>query len=520
FAHLVEEVSGSDYPELPTCVGFCTYMRREALDRCGAFRVEAFPRGYGEENDLSLRFSSAGYCHLLDTTTFIYHSGSASFQEDKSELMEQGQKIIEKLYPHYADDIARFYVQNPLLPYQQRVQEALLKYWLESKEGVVLQILHNGPYVSRVDPLGGTERCVQGLIEDLPHLAHWSLVVSEAQYILSAHMGGYHREFYFPLAEISLRDIVSAELFPLVHVHHTRWFDQSHLAEALAEHPNVILSIHDFVLGCPRFHLITPEGEHCDTKSCSSVCGLSKSFMVSYRDAGQKLLSQASKAICFSDSSRRLLSKMFTLPESLEVVSHGISVTRNASYEVSRKEDEPLRVAVFGHLVAHKGEELFRKLFLHSKLPSASKVEWHLFGSEAPIQREHITSYGRYTPENLPEMVMQSGAHCALFLSRCPETYSLAVDEAWACGLPVVVSPLGAPRERVERSGAGWVVESLTEEVVLSLLDTIASNSQELMTKVSAVQKVNLLTRRDEAEQLSRHYKSSPRAGKDYEALL
>ncbi len=521
FAALVEEVADGTYPELPTCVGFCVYICREALKACGMFKAEAFPRGYGEENDVSLRFAQAGYSNLLDPSTFIYHGGSASFQEEKSELMEQGQKIVEHGYPHYADDIARFYVQNPLRPYQSRVHEALLSHWLSTKEGVVLHLLHNGPYVSRIDPLGGTERCVQGLIEDLPQLAHWSLVVSQKYYILSAHMGAFHREFYFPLATTSLADIVSEDLFPLVHVHHTRWFNQGEVAEVLADHSNVVLSVHDFVLGCPRFHLLTPEVKHCDTTTCSSICGYSKSFISRYRESGQHLLSLASKVVCYSDSSRELLSNIFLLPESLEVVSHGISVPRVSEVPVQRSAEDPLRVALFGHIVPHKGGEILAKLFQRSSLPSGVPVEWHLFGpNDSPTRGEHVRAHGSYTHESLASLVRESGAHCALFLSQCPETYSLAVDEAWACGLPVIVSPLGAPKERVQKYGAGWILPTFDENDILSCLETVGSNTEEFEAKAKAVQQVPLLSRQQEALELALHYRSSARTSVMYEALL
>src|SRR5690606_8492978 len=43
--------------EVPTAHGFCMYIRRDAANDVGTFDAEAFPRGYGEENDYSLRAS-------------------------------------------------------------------------------------------------------------------------------------------------------------------------------------------------------------------------------------------------------------------------------------------------------------------------------------------------------------------------------------------------------------------------------------------------------------------------------
>src|SRR5690606_40059987 len=41
--------------DIPRAVGFCMYIRRECLDQIGLFDEERFGRGYGEENDFSMR---------------------------------------------------------------------------------------------------------------------------------------------------------------------------------------------------------------------------------------------------------------------------------------------------------------------------------------------------------------------------------------------------------------------------------------------------------------------------------
>jgi len=47
------------YPELPTGVGFCLYIRRTLIDSIGAFDP-VFGLGYGEENDFCMRAACAG----------------------------------------------------------------------------------------------------------------------------------------------------------------------------------------------------------------------------------------------------------------------------------------------------------------------------------------------------------------------------------------------------------------------------------------------------------------------------
>jgi GT2 family glycosyltransferase len=48
---LLDEVAAAagtgEWLELPTSVGFCVYLRRDALDACGYFDEELFGTGYG-----------------------------------------------------------------------------------------------------------------------------------------------------------------------------------------------------------------------------------------------------------------------------------------------------------------------------------------------------------------------------------------------------------------------------------------------------------------------------------------
>ena len=73
------------YPDLPTGVGFCLYLRRAMLDAVGLFDP-AFGLGYGEENDLCLRAARAGWRNLLADNAFVVHTGGRSFVGQKAEL--------------------------------------------------------------------------------------------------------------------------------------------------------------------------------------------------------------------------------------------------------------------------------------------------------------------------------------------------------------------------------------------------------------------------------------------------
>src|SRR3546814_11743520 len=78
WARAVADVGAPAF-EVPTGNGFCMYIRRAMLEDVGLFDEQAFPVGYGEENDLCMRAIDAGWHHLVDPGVFVQHARSASF---------------------------------------------------------------------------------------------------------------------------------------------------------------------------------------------------------------------------------------------------------------------------------------------------------------------------------------------------------------------------------------------------------------------------------------------------------
>src|SRR5205807_1125591 len=88
-------------PRLPSAVGHCVYIRREALDLVGGLDP-VFSPGYGEEVDFSLRCSARGLSHVCADDVFVFHRGGGSFDEnERRTLQERNDAIVEARYPLY-----------------------------------------------------------------------------------------------------------------------------------------------------------------------------------------------------------------------------------------------------------------------------------------------------------------------------------------------------------------------------------------------------------------------------------
>ena len=121
----MEAVAIPGYPDIPTAVGFCMYIRRALLDKIGVFDAETFGLGYGEENDFCMRAIDAGYRNVLCGDTFIAHVGSRSFSSKTEALKARNSQLLFAKHPHYLGVVKRFISEDPIAPLRARVQARL-----------------------------------------------------------------------------------------------------------------------------------------------------------------------------------------------------------------------------------------------------------------------------------------------------------------------------------------------------------------------------------------------------------
>ena len=127
------QLVGGCVPELPTGNGFCMYVKRALFDRVGVLDADAFPAGYGEENDLCQRAARVGFRHVIAGDVLVRHARSASFgTQRRIALGVQGMAVLRERYPDYEAQVGatlfgfarrvldyrvrRIYAQSALLP--------------------------------------------------------------------------------------------------------------------------------------------------------------------------------------------------------------------------------------------------------------------------------------------------------------------------------------------------------------------------------------------------------------------
>lgn len=110
--------------DLPTAVGFCVYIRRACLARVGMFDADRFGRGYGEENDFSLRAVKAGWRSVLAGDVFVHHEGAVSFGGEREALALAAEKRLFEIHPDYPEKVCAFVAADPPRPLREAVDEA------------------------------------------------------------------------------------------------------------------------------------------------------------------------------------------------------------------------------------------------------------------------------------------------------------------------------------------------------------------------------------------------------------
>jgi GT2 family glycosyltransferase len=126
-ARVIAACGPAAYPEIPTAVGFCMAISRLALDRIGLFDADRFGRGYGEENDYSMRALQTGMRNVLCDDVYVVHLGGRSFGPLGLRPDESSMRRLLDLHPDYLERVQAFIAEDPLRPRRQTLLDALAR---------------------------------------------------------------------------------------------------------------------------------------------------------------------------------------------------------------------------------------------------------------------------------------------------------------------------------------------------------------------------------------------------------
>jgi len=478
------------YPDLPTGVGFCMFVRRAAIDAVGTFDM-AFGAGYGEENDFCLRAARAGWRNVLADDAFVVHVGGRSFAGRKAELGSRNLTRLLARHPHYADMVQRYIAADPLRAIRQAAETRLDAN--SPLRGVLHVIHHHG---------GGTETHVRELIAaSRERWRHYLAVAVGDEWQVEAHRrdgsvitfafsrepGERWREF--------VGGIAATFRVALIHLHNISACREGVL-EALDDGDLPFgYTLHDLNFACPTITFLDPAGRYCggvtDARTCQACLGAQPEFanidVTSWRVRHAKLVERAAFVIAPSRWAASMFDRYFPGSD-VTVITHGTDAPPERRLPGTRlgvlmPDDAVPVVAAVGAIGPDKGARRIERLVERMReldVPLRIVIIGYLDVERGPWQSDdaRLTVHGRYDAPDLPELLRHYRTQLVLFPSAGPETFSYTLSESWRAGIPSLVPPIGALAERVTDSGAGWVLredEWADESLMLDRVVALAS---------------------------------------------
>jgi glycosyltransferase involved in cell wall biosynthesis len=440
------------YPDLPTGVGFCFYIRRALIDAIGTFDP-AFGLGYGEENDFCLRAVAAGFRNVLCDDAFVLHLGGRSFEGQKATLGPRNLALLQERHPQYLDLVRDYIAADPLRPIrgaaqaQQRV--------LAGPARGVLHVIHGHG--------GGTEHHARALIDvSRQRYRHYLAFAVDDAWQLEEHLDdGGTRTFEFRRAVGEswpgfVGGLCATFGIDLVHLHNITGCRDGIVDALAALDVPYGYTVHDFNFACPTILFLGVDGMYCGAVTDPAVCGrclaaqpaFASIDIVAWRVRHRALLAHAAFLIAPSQWAAQTLRRYY--PEhAIDVIPHGApgvwamesagadddarAATPDSAKVPALPDDGVPAVAVLGAVGPDKGARRLERM-VDLVRSTGARVRFVLIGyldvQHGPWQSDDavLTVHGRYDPR-----------------------------EAWAAGRPVVVPPFGALGERVAGTGAGWL---------------------------------------------------------------
>lgn len=475
--------------DVPTAVGFCMLIKRQALETVGYFDEKTWQKGYGEENDFCLRASALGWRHVLATDVFVHHFGSVSFSEAKNQYLETNLAILNKRYPDYPQTVQRFIQQDPVAQYRNPVIKQLMK---QQSDRYLLFVMH--------DLGGGAKTHVQDLADLLIQQNQYVLELvanSKGQWQLRDMKQGWCIKYQFPDDKTLIEQDLKALGVWHIHFHQLIGFDEWvwQLPELLSCQYD--FTAHDFLPMCPRINMIDESGYFCDQsrldaekcQRCVELNGLPDTpglhthwmqydqSVGQWRDGFQNYLAGAEHVFCPSTSTQQFFKQHFNL-KNLQLRVHP-EPSFVIQPDFSQQKEERANVAIIGAIGEHKGSHLLlqcAKQALKEGLP----LQFVLIGFSNIDQElkalNNVTLTGKYQSQD--ELTRYINEHCcqlALFLSVWPETFCYTLTEALQNQLFPVALDYGAIAERIEQLQFGLTIpaKSRPDEINAHLLSAM-----------------------------------------------
>jgi GT2 family glycosyltransferase/glycosyltransferase involved in cell wall biosynthesis len=476
--------------DLPTAHGFCMLIKRAVLHEVGLFDENKWGKGYGEENDFSLRAEQYGWRNVMALDTFVQHLGAVSFGENSANLKPKNLGILNDLYPDFSARVSHFILNDPVKSYRDNVSFELLRNELSDGDRHPTRRGTSILFVS-LSIGGGIQVATEDLSRHLASEGYCTFLLSVIQpgiWRVSSHQTNVYKDYSWPQA----KDMLISD-FKTLRVRHIHYHQTLQFPKEVWEFPELIeckydITLHDYYTICPRANLINETRRYCAEPSlgvcnaCIRLNGVHESSFIKFSDFGHSIsqwrtfysrrMAGARKIFTPSEDTANRLRRYFPSltfsvrphPEAeQEVCLNMLSTPANVN------------VAFLGAIGVHKGFDYLIGCARHAH-KHALPITFHLIGYSADDEMlkelTNIKIHGKYSRNELPKIIKNSRCDIAALLSVGPETFSYTLSEALRAGMKVLAFDLGATAGRIP-PGAGLLIDVKADfgEICAHLVD-------------------------------------------------
>ena len=448
--------------DVPTGVGFCMYIRRDCLTQVGLFDIENFGKGYGEENDFCQRAAQAGWRNLHALDTFVRHTGGVSFGDSKSPREQAALKILQRLHPHYTEEVKAFVAADPARLYRNAIDFARVRTIALPR---VLTVLHNAG--------GGTLRHTEELAAHLQsRILSLSLIPLPDHFMrlqCSAPHGALQQLYHWPTQAEELLSVLRSLEICHVHYHHLLGVDPEIMQIPIKLGITYDFTAHDYYTACPQIALVDANQTYCGEQGIAQckACVAQRpaptlETIEDWRLRHRLFLKNARYLLTPSRDAARRLMRYFPTAN-IRFAPHP-DIPANAVLPQPQPQrlsaHAHLRILVIGAVNQMKGADVLEATALQAARTSAP-LEFHLVGyAHRPLKTQphaSLTVHGVYADNDLPRLLERLQPDVVWFPALWPETYSYTLSASLMAGVPIIAPDLGAFPERLSQRRWTWI---------------------------------------------------------------
>jgi glycosyltransferase involved in cell wall biosynthesis len=274
----------------------------------------------------------------------------------------------------------------------------------------------------------------------------------------------------------------------VVHLHHATCLTTEIVDAAQERGVPVVVSLHDYWLGCPRGQRIRADLSYCPTievERCTRCYRETWPFWFpkepdrafdqrvfgDYQGRIRETLDRADALLAPSRFTRRVFARDGVDERRIEIVEYGLDVELyRGPRRPARSSSARFRIGYLGTLLPSKGAHILVDAFkriggsdrclelhgpvlpFHQDTTYGERLKRQIAGWEA-----QITLHGAYTPQQAPALL--AGLDVLVVPSIFYETYCMVIREGFLAGVPVVASNFGAMAEAIEDERTGLLFD-------------------------------------------------------------